>query len=155
MCGKGLVPGGNTLALMWTLCRDAADAELSDVVTDSGLSALASAGCGARLTSLRLWEVEGVTDSGLSALASAGCGAQLTSLNLGEVANGVTDESLRSLALAGCGRRLSHISLSGFPAVHGSILPSASVLELFASHICVLASLGDSGLASASSFLKQ
>ena len=55
MCGKGLVPGGNTLALMWTLCRDAADAELSDVVTDSGLSALASAGCGARLTSLRLW----------------------------------------------------------------------------------------------------
>ena len=27
-------------------------------------------------------EVEGVTDSGLSALASAGCGAQLTSLNL-------------------------------------------------------------------------
>mgnify|MGYP007078444183 CR=1 FL=1 len=44
---------------------------------------------------------------------------------------------------------------AGFPAVQRNILPSASDLELFASHICVLASLGDTCLTSASASLKQ
>ena len=69
-------------------------------LTDSGLKALASAGCGAQLTSLTLGGVRGVTDSGLKALASAGCGAQLTSLTLGGV-RGVTDSGLKALASKG------------------------------------------------------
>mgnify|MGYP001069737295 CR=1 FL=1 len=129
---------------------------LKDGVTDCGLSALASAGCGAQLTSLFLFGLEdGVTDRGLSALASAGCGAKLTTLTLWDLKEGVTDAALSALALVGCGTRLVSISLQGFPAVQRNILPSASDLELFASHICVLASLGDTCLTSASASLKQ
>ena len=55
----------------------------ADKVTDEGLCALASAGCGAQLTSLTLKALmDGVTDRGLCALASAGCGPKLTSLVL-------------------------------------------------------------------------
>ena len=72
-------------------------------MTDAGLQALAEAGCGKNLTSLRFDRgcpvscfpsfsaekatnradlEEGVTDAGLQALAEAGCGTNLTSLTL-------------------------------------------------------------------------
>ena len=44
---------------------------------------------------------------------------------------------------------------AGFPAILGWPLPRSSHLELFASHICVLASLGDTSLTSVSASLKQ
>ena len=43
------------MIVVWRgLCVDGVDAALSDGVTDSGLQALASAECGAQLTSLTL-----------------------------------------------------------------------------------------------------
>ena len=54
----------------------------------------------------------GVTDDGVGALASAGCGKQLTSLVLEGMREGVTDTSLHALAAAGCGSRLTKLHLS-------------------------------------------
>ena len=44
---------------------------------------------------------------------------------------------------------------TGFPAIKNNLFPSAPDLELFASHICVKASLGDSRLSSVSASLNQ
>ena len=85
----------------------------ADSVGDSGLNALASAGCGAQLTSLTLSGVYEVTDAGLKALASAGCGAQLTSLTLSVLQEEVTDSGLKALASAGCGAQLTTLTLGG------------------------------------------
>ena len=42
------------IAVWCKLCVDGVDTDLKEGVTDSGLQALASAGCGAQLTSLTL-----------------------------------------------------------------------------------------------------
>ena len=42
------------IAVWCKLCVDGVDADLKEGVTDSGLCTLASAGCGAQLTSLTL-----------------------------------------------------------------------------------------------------
>ena len=44
---------------------------------------------------------------------------------------------------------------AGVPAIRPFAHSTISDIKLFASHICVLVSLGDSSVASVSSFLKQ
>ena len=124
-------------------------------VTDKSLQALASAGCGPRLTSLTLSCLLGVSDDGLRTLAEVGCGEQLKSLRLEDLGKSATVGGLHALASAGCGARLTDLVLHGFPSLQMRAFPGCSDLQLFASHVCILASLGHSSLATVSNSLQR
>ena len=70
-----LCPEGSLRCLKALILKDAS------ALGDASVEYLASAGCGAQLTSLSLEDVGNVSDAGVESLVRAGCGAQLTSLS--------------------------------------------------------------------------
>ena len=147
---------------------------LKSGVTNRAFELLASAGCGANLEELTLeYLKEEVTNVALERLGSAGCGQRLTALKLEGLGRGFSVESLYALAredgvspiqkltldvpdldnvsletvaLAGLGPSLTCISIN--PEIFGAPhFEDADPISLFASHIAVLYSLGNSDLA--------
>ena len=104
-----------------TVCHDT---DLRDVITDKSLVALASAGCGAQLTSLTLHSEWG--DIGNDTVLEFGnlipdlvlvavclyLGVCLVSIfSVAGLPKRITDAGLRALAAAGCGERMTSLTL--------------------------------------------
>ena len=104
--------------------------DLKEGVTDEGLRALASAGCGEKLTSLHLscecccvsaseWVVGGIGSrragcvllSVTRALSPLLSSCLLAFCQRADLKEGVTDSGLRALASAGCGEKLTSLTL--------------------------------------------
>ena len=126
------VTGGSFSSLVLLSPCFCQHADLEAGVTDDGLRALASAGCGEKLTSLHLscecccvsaseWVVGGIGSrragcvllSVTRALSPLWSSCLLAFCQRADLKEGVTDEGLRSLASADCGAMLMSLSLVG------------------------------------------